>query len=119
MFSKRIADHFTSPTHGGEVQDPDLVLENKDPVCGDQIHITLCVEGAIITTARFRAWGCATSLATANILCAWMEGKPLEQCAAATAEMLADELGELMPEQRHCHEIAINLVSQLNERMPA
>lgn len=119
MFSKRIADNFTQPTHGGEVKDPNLILENKDPVCGDQIHITLAVEDGHITKARFRAWGCATSLATANILCSWMEGKRLAHCAAATPEMLADELGELMPEQRHCHVIAINLVGQLTQEVEA
>lgn len=113
MFSARIAENFTSPTHGGEVADPQIVLENKDPVCGDQIHISIAVDNGLITQARFRAWGCATSLATANILCVWMEGKPLADCAAATPEVLAEQLGTLTPEQRHCHEIAVNLVAQL------
>lgn len=114
MFSAKIAENFTNPTHGGEVSEPQVVLENKDPVCGDQIKITLSVSDGVIDTARFRAWGCATSLATANILCAWMEGKRLADCAAATPEDLANELGELTPEQRHCHEIAINLARQMD-----
>lgn len=113
MFSARIAENFTNPTHGGEVASPQIVLENKDPVCGDQIHIAIGVKNGMIAQARFKAWGCATSLATANILCAWMEGKPLADCAAATPEILAEQLGILAPEQRHCHVIAINLVAQL------
>jgi len=119
MFSQRIADNFTNPTHGGEVAEPALVLESKDPVCGDQIRITIGVTNDNISSARFRAWGCATSVATANILCAWMEGKPVSECAHASAEALADELGELSPEQRHCHEIAVSLVGQLSEKSTA
>lgn len=113
MFSARIAENFTNPTHGGVVADPQIVLENKDPVCGDQIRITIAVNDGMITEARFQAWGCATSLATANILCAWFEGKPLADCAAATPETLAEQLGSLTPEQRHCQVIAVNLVAQL------
>ncbi|MEM9577079.1 MAG: iron-sulfur cluster assembly scaffold protein [Pseudomonadota bacterium] len=119
MFSERIAENFTNPTHGGEIQDPQIVLENKDPVCGDQIRITLAVDAGVISAARFRAWGCATSLATANILCKWMEGKSLAVCAAATGDTLAEQLGTLTPEQKHCHVIAVNLVAQLDQEAPA
>jgi len=114
MFSKRIAENFTNPTHGGELSEPKIVLENKDPVCGDQIRISIDVESGVISRACFQAWGCATSLATANILCAWMEGKSLAECAAASPEVLAEQLGALSPEQRHCLEIANNLINQLH-----
>ncbi|MCV2881301.1 iron-sulfur cluster assembly scaffold protein [Actibacterium sp. XHP0104] len=113
MFSDLIVDNFTSPTHAGEIDAPVLVLENKDPVCGDQIRIGLAVENGQITSARFRAWGCATSMATANILCKWLEGRGVQDCAEASAEEISALLGQLSPEQRHCQHIAQNLVRQL------
>lgn len=113
MFSTRIVKNFTTPTHSGFIDPADIILENKDPVCGDQIRISMEVRNGRVQRARFRAWGCATSLATANIICTWMEGKSLERCASASPDELADVLGELSPEQRHCHAIAVNLLKQV------
>lgn len=114
MYSELIGLNFSNPTHNGVVDHPDVTLENFDPVCGDQVRVTLRLDDkGKISAARFEGWGCATSIAASNIFCHWLEKKSLAQVVSATTEELACLLGELAPEQRHCIEILVRLVEQV------
>ena len=117
MYSEKIAENFSFPTHNGIIDPCDLTLENKDPVCGDQVNITADIKDGSIVRARFKAWGCAASIASANIFCSWMEGKTVEEIIAADRETLAGILGELRPEQRHCIDILHHLASAVKQQV--
>ena len=75
MYNDIIIDNFTNPQKVGDIALANCEFEIGNPVCGDRIKIQLMVENNTISEARFRAWGCATSIATANLFCESIEGK--------------------------------------------
>ncbi len=117
MFNDIIVENFTNPCHQGEIENAALRLEIGNPVCGDRMLITLETEAdGQVRDARFQAWGCATSIATANVFCRYVTGRDLAQLRAATATEIAGLLGELEPSQNHCLDMLRNLFEQLAER---
>ena len=113
MFNETIVRHFSNPTHAAELDDASCAIELGNPVCGDRIRIHLQLEGGFIEKARYQAWGCATSLATGNAFCEFIERKPLAVAAATRAEQVAALLGELEPSQAHCLEMLRTLFDKL------
>ena len=61
--------------------------------CGDSITVSVEVENGVIKRARFDGHGCALSLATADLLCEHLEGKPLEALRGLTYELAVELLG--------------------------
>jgi nitrogen fixation NifU-like protein len=119
MYSELISNNFANPTHNGVLDEPDAVLENVDPVCGDQVKVSLALDGEKISMARFRAWGCATSIAASNLFCRWLEGKTLDELAEVQPEMMSDLLGDLAPEQLHCVDMLVRMVGQVTKKTDA
>ncbi|MEW7976591.1 MAG: iron-sulfur cluster assembly scaffold protein [Candidatus Sedimenticola endophacoides] len=119
MYSELISENFSNPTHNGVLDKPDVMLKNVDPVCGDQVQVSLTVnDDGTILSAKFQAWGCATSIAASNLFCKWLEGKSLREVSMAKPALLSELLGDLAPEQRHCVEMLVRMVGQVKNNMP-
>lgn len=119
MFNEIIVENFSSPRYAEELAAADLTLELGNPVCGDRIRVQLRLDGGTVRAARYQAWGCATSLATGNIFCCAIEGKPLSAARATAPADMAAMLGELEPSQHHCLEMLRALFEQLNQKTAA
>jgi nitrogen fixation NifU-like protein len=116
MFNEIVIENFMSPTHQGQVAEPDITLELGNPACGDRVIVTLHVdEKHNITNPRFKAWGCATSLAMANVFCRHIDGKDLRTLSPMSPESISRLLGALDPSQRHCLDMLEDLFSQLSK----
>jgi nitrogen fixation NifU-like protein len=117
MYNDIIIEHFSNPQHVGDLENADHEFEIGNPVCGDRIKIQLLVSEQAIKKAVFRAWGCATSVATANIFCGSIEGKDANSCLKRTPSDIETMLGELEPSQHHCLNILTELHQQLASKM--
>lgn len=117
MFNDIIVENFSNPAFAGEMEGADMALELGNPVCGDRIKVQLKLDGDQIQQVRYQAWGCATSLATGNIFCAYADGQPLDKVLATSAEMMEQLLGELEPAQHHCLEMLQALFAQLKQNL--
>lgn len=115
MYTELISDNFANPTHNGVLDEPDLLLENIDPVCGDQVKVWIALDRGVVSTARFQAWGCATSIAASNLFCRWLEGKALDEVLEVQPEMMSELLGDLAPEQIHCVEMLVRMLGQVRQ----
>ncbi|MFC0598282.1 iron-sulfur cluster assembly scaffold protein [Streptomyces palmae] len=100
-YSPTVVDHFTNPRNAGELEDPDVRAFIGNPVCGDQIMLTATVTDGTITEIRFRAHGCAASLATASVLTEAAQGLPITDLEQWDDAYVTSLLGGLGPDQRH------------------
>ena len=61
LYDDHILDHYESPYHRGHVEHPTIAHEDENPLCGDQVHLELVVEGDRVKEAWFDGHGCAIS----------------------------------------------------------
>jgi nitrogen fixation NifU-like protein len=116
MYNSLIIEHFSKTTYIGEIIDRDFELKIGNPVCGDKIHIHLkCNSDRVIQDAKFKAYGCATSIATASIFTEFIINKSLNEVLTMTPNQRSDMLGELEPAHMHCYEILEQLFAQIEE----
>lgn len=112
-FSKAIVDHFTNPKNVGEVPAPDASAHVADPVCGDQVHLSVRVADGRIVEARFRSHGCAAALGTASILTEWIVGMEPAALAGLDEAGVTAKVGGLTPGQSHCARLAVDVLRAL------
>jgi nitrogen fixation NifU-like protein len=63
----------------------------------------------------FQAWGCATSIATANIFCSLINGNEIEMVVNYDRSELDTILGKLEPSQHHC----LDILHELHDKLKA
>lgn len=119
MYNDIIVEHFSDPKHVGDLEAPDVEYQTGNPVCGDRLRIQLRLTGDTVSAACFRAWGCATSVATGDIFCESILGQPLTAIAQRTAADWSPLLGELAPAQQHCLDILAELHHTLMAQVTA
>lgn len=119
MFNEIIVENFSNPQFAEELSTADLTLELGNPVCGDRIEVRLQIGDGVINKARYQAWGCATSLATGNIFCRFVDARPVAEVSATPDHQMAALLGELEPSQHHCLDMLRALFAQLSAQTTA
>ena len=123
MVNDLISDRFMAPRYAGteassQSDDPraaELRIEN--PVCGDRLCITWRRGGPGAATARFQAWGCATSIAAGDLFCELLESRSDAELAATTPAQVAALLGEIEPAQQHCAQMLAQLLAQAQQQL--
>jgi NifU-like protein involved in Fe-S cluster formation len=75
-----------------------------------------------VEQARFRTYGCPACIAAAEALCAWAEGRAVEELAVVTAAMVTAWLDGVPEGKEHCPALAAEAaraVREDGERAPA
>lgn len=91
LYREVILDHNKNPRNFGRLDPHDAEAKGHNPLCGDQLTVTLRRDGDRIIDLRFEGNGCAISKASASMMTEAVKGKDL---AAATA--LADRIHALL-----------------------
>lgn len=110
VFSETLLEHFQSPRNVGELEGADAEAEDTNPVCGDRLHVWLCIEGGRITAVRWRAEGCAPVIAAASVTSEMLHGWTVEQAMALSREQIADALGGLPARKAHAAHLVVSTV---------
>jgi len=93
LYSDFILDQYESPYHRGHLAHPTIAHQDKNPICGDEIHLEILVdENDRVKEAWFDGHGCAISQAAASILTKEIEGKTLEELQKFQAKEMLDLL---------------------------
>lgn len=114
MHSKQLLDHFSNPRNAGDLDPADLRIDVENPVCGDQLRLTLQL-GENIEDLRFRARGCTASIACASALTELLLGKSRSDLSALNAAAIEQAVGGLIPESKHAAVLASDAVRQIEK----
>ena len=95
LYRENILDHYKNPRRRGTIEDADARGEGMNPLCGDEITITLLYDeqGDTISDVRFEGRGCAISQAATSMLVEKIAGRKATEVAAMPKEEVLDELG--------------------------
>ena len=108
MYSAKLMDHFHNPRHIGEVEPPDGSGEATNDACGDRLRLTLRIVGDTIREVRFRAVGCAATIAAGSAISEWTSGRTLAEALAVTPKAVErDLLGGLPRGKQHAASMAV------------
>lgn len=79
LYRETILDHGRKPRNSGFVADATHQAEGWNPLCGDQIHLSLRLEGGKIADIKFEGVGCAISQASASLMTDAVKGMTVEE----------------------------------------
>ncbi len=80
LYREIILDHYRSPRNRGELESPPAHrVEGFNPLCGDEIVVTLEVRDGAVSDIRIAGTGCSISQASASLMSAAVKGKPVRE----------------------------------------
>jgi nitrogen fixation protein NifU and related proteins len=105
MYREVILDHYKNPRGHGVIDDADAQAEGMNPLCGDEVTISVSFDddGETIEEVKFSGRGCAISQAATSMLMEMVEGRKAAEVAAMSKDELLDEVGiPLTPVRLKC-----------------
>jgi len=102
IYSEKVMDHFTNPRNVGEIENPDGVGEEGNPVCGDMMTFYIKVKDNRLEDVKFKTFGCGAAIAVSSMVSEMAKGKTLEEAMKITPQAVADELEGLPKNKFHC-----------------
>lgn len=78
-YNPTVMDHFLNPRNTGELSQPTHSAFVKNPVCGDQVKLTLRVTDGKIVDARVKVFGCAAAIAASSAMTELIIGKSVDE----------------------------------------
>ena len=94
MYRKVILDHARNPQYCEPLADADIKIGMANKLCGDELELTLNLDGDQISKAAVRARGCAMVIAASSLMAQYIRGKTAEQACLAGARFRALLEGE-------------------------
>ena len=103
LYREKILDHYRNPRQYGKVAGATHRAVRANPVCGDEVTLTVRVRRGTIVDVRFSGRGCAISTATNSLLLELLVGKTVAAVRqlqpAAVLKLLGVPIG---PARHHC-----------------
>jgi len=95
MYREVILDHYKNPRGHGELADADAQAEGQNPLCGDEVTISVkfAEDGETIADVGFEGRGCAISQAATSMLTELVKGRKADEVASLAKEELLEEIG--------------------------
>jgi nitrogen fixation NifU-like protein len=95
MYREVILDHYKNPHGHGLIAGADAQAEGMNPLCGDEITMSVkfAGDGETIEQVGFEGRGCAISQAATSMLTDLVKGRTATEVATLPKEELLEEIG--------------------------
>lgn len=103
-------DHFESPRNAGEIDAPDGRARGENPVCGDDVAVTVRVAEGRVADLRYRAFGCHATVAAMSVLSERMRGRPAAPESVPDAEEIMGWFDRFPSGKAHAADLASGVV---------
>ena len=102
VYNEKVMDHFMNPRNVGEIENPDGVGEEGNPVCGDMMTFYIKVKDNKLEDVKFKTFGCGAAIAVSSMVSEMAKGMTLEEAMKLTPASVADKLEGLPKNKLHC-----------------
>ena len=102
LYKDIILEHSKDPRNFGSLENPDIVQEGFNPLCGDRVVLSLKLDSqkCRVLDCRFKGEGCSICMASSSILMEETEGRPIQE-----VRKLIERFRELMRGERDSKEL--------------
>ena len=91
LYQQVIIEHNKKPRNFGALEPCSHHAHGLNPLCGDDIEVTLLVEDGIVRDLKFQGHGCAISQASSSLMTVNVKGKTV-----AEAELMVEQFREMI-----------------------
>lgn len=99
LYQEIILEHSRSPHNFGPLKERSHFADGRNPLCGDEISISLRLADSEIETIRFQGQACAIAKASASIMTDLLDGltkeRAVERARAFLLSIHGDSVGNL------------------------
>jgi nitrogen fixation protein NifU and related proteins len=78
-----ILDHYQNPRNHGRLADPTVANRGHNPLCGDEVELSLHISDGHIDEIAFSGRGCSISQASASMMTETVKGHSLDEVRSA------------------------------------
>ena len=86
LYRETILDHYQHPRNKGQLEDPDVATRGHNPLCGDEVLLSLKLGDGTIRDIAFSGRGCSISQASASMMTETVKGADLPAIEALGAD---------------------------------
>jgi len=97
LYQQVILEHNKKPRNFGKLEPCTHYAHGLNPLCGDDIEITLVVEDGIVKDLKFQGHGCAISQASSSLMTVNVKGKSVAEAETMVAQFREMIRGKLDP----------------------
>ena len=85
VYQDLLLDHYKAPRCRGVLINPDKKVDLHNPLCGDELSLTIKFKDEVISEIAFMGHGCSISQATASIMSELLSGKSKDEARHLSA----------------------------------
>ncbi|MBI4159369.1 iron-sulfur cluster assembly scaffold protein [Candidatus Woesearchaeota archaeon] len=93
MYQEELLDHYKNPRNFGALSNPDIEFNDTNPLCGDEVKVTVRISSDKIQDIKFDSRGCAISVAAASKLSEVLKNKSLSEVKKMDNKEVLELLG--------------------------
>jgi nitrogen fixation NifU-like protein len=98
LYRELILDHYKRPRNHGEQPAAPIRVEGVNPVCGDEIHLDMNLDGGVINELSFWGQGCSISQSSASMMTERLKGRALEEAERVIGQLRAMLVDGALPD---------------------
>jgi nitrogen fixation NifU-like protein len=98
LYRDVILDHYRRPRNRGTRSDATVAAEGFNPSCGDEIQLSVMIDGDAVSGLGFGGSGCSISQSSASMMTEAIDGRSLAQARQMSyhvQQMLTDDSFDL------------------------
>ena len=114
MYREEILEHWRNPLNFGKIEDASLVIEQVNPLCGDQVTFYFKIENGKVLDVKFTGNGCAISIAVSSMLSNVVKGKKVKELKKLTGQNVLELIGgEVAPARLKCAFLSLEVIRKI------
>ncbi|NWJ40574.1 MAG: SUF system NifU family Fe-S cluster assembly protein [Geothrix sp.] len=97
LYQQVILEHNKKPRNFGKLETCTHHADGHNPLCGDELTLTLVIENGLVQDIKFQGSGCAIDVASASLMTGAVKGRPVVEAEAMAEQFRGMVRGELEP----------------------
>ncbi len=93
LYKQQIMEHYRSPRNKGVLENAEIDFFELNPLCGDEIRLTMKLNGGRVKDVKFDGRGCAISQSSASLMTEEFKEKTLDELMKISQEDVLRKLG--------------------------
>ena len=99
LYQQIILDHYRNPRHHGTLSSPTDTVDQHNPLCGDQVHLELRIDGDRIVELAHTGEGCSISQTSASMMSEVAYGRSVDEARRSVDHVVGLMRGDVEPDE--------------------